>query len=302
MEELITTTKETLAKLSQALTEKEVDLIQREEIVEKRERQIEESTQRCEGLRDIDTVTFNVGGQHFMYTVDQIEAHPDSLFACFISERWNKRNKGEDGIVLKQRVFDIARSARLFRYFDDYLRLGQVNVDKEDMELVKEEGNFYGISLMVPIVTEPQEKWHWIDKDGLNAGRVLSGYTKNLYFKGTLDLSKDVNIWTLKCTGKYSIGIGRGLFDFTASPYPYILVEQSGYLYYAGLPPQQRDVGKFFNHNGTFTFLFDKLNKKLEISSDAQTRYLEYVEGKDWYIFVWIYTKENTGSTIEILE
>lgn len=200
----------TLSDLAKDLITKEAQLRDRERVIEKRERQIESSFQRCDDLDDTDLITFNVGGQHFMYTIDQIELHPDSMFACLVSERWNKRSKNK-GSNVKDRIFNIARSARLFRYFDDYLRSGSAQVDQDELEAVKEEGRFYGLD----IVTAKDEllpplSWEWRSSKSTDryGKHVVGGAseTRGYYASQPWDPRFDMT-WKVRVKGSILLGV-----------------------------------------------------------------------------------------------
>ena len=240
--ETLAETSKTLTSLASTLEEQQNQLSEREQVVSKRERALEESFQRCEGLKDTDLVTFNVGGQHYMYTVDQIEAYPESVFACLISERWNKRTQDQP------RIYNIARSARLFKYFDDFLRLGTTQVDPDDLEQVKEEQKYYGLEL----IETRKSDLEWIGTNGKCCGTVfrLNDTDRCL---GSIKCETGVFSWKVQVTGNYIIGITRHHNALPCCEYGLSNQDES----LNTIPYDNHDMSRF---NGIVTFTLDMDN------------------------------------------
>lgn len=179
-----------LHELCTEIEEREHTLEKREEQVKKREQLVEDAMKKCESLRDDDLVTYNVGGQLFMYTVEQIEAHPESMLATFISERWNKHTKGD--FDPKERIFSIPRSARLFRYVDDFLRGHAISIEAEDKEATAAEFLYYGFQ----VETEAKSELEWVNWKGESCGKSPIAGT-DTRFRGNMGWDSGIHSWTL---------------------------------------------------------------------------------------------------------
>lgn len=175
-----------------AVQEREKELVERETLVAKRERAVEESTRKCESLKDEQLITFNIGGQHFMYTVEQIQRHPTSMLACFVSKRW----KGsKDGII------NIPRDAEMFRYINGFLHRGTIHVNPEDMKALEEEALYYALDLF------PKEaEWEWHGLNGC-AGRSISGDPCRRY-KGSIGWDSGIHTWSIRIDSGTDIFLG----------------------------------------------------------------------------------------------
>lgn len=195
-----------LHELCTEIEEREHTLEKREEQVKKREQLVEEAMKKCESLRDDDLVTYNVGGQLFLYTVDQIEAHPESMLATFISERWNERAKGD--FNPKERIFSIPRSARLFRYVDDFLRGHTISIESEDKETAAAEFLYYGFQ----VETEAKSELEWINWRGKSCGKCPSR-SSGTRFRGSMGWNSGIHSWTLRVEEKsfWIVGIVENL-------------------------------------------------------------------------------------------
>lgn len=191
------------------MEEREQELVKREETVRKREQLVEEATRKCDNIGEDELVTYNVGGQLFMYPASQIQAHPESMLACFISERWNKRGKGD--FDPKECIYTIPRSSRLFRYIDDFLRGHEVAIDPQDEKAAADEFLYYGFHVETK---EPLPISEWVNADGTPCG--ITPIRTDIYtrFRGSIGWEKGIHTWILRLessSGQWYVGIVQNM-------------------------------------------------------------------------------------------
>ena len=272
---------EKLTELQQVCkqVEKRVEeLERREQEVEKRERMVKESTSKCASLEDEDVVTFNVGGQLHLFTVAQIEAYPESMLACYISERWNKRTKGS--FDPKERIYTIPRSARLFRFVDDFLRGHDIHVEQEDQKAVEEEFLYYGLSME----TTKQLDWQWIGGfKGSPCGHVvehtIDGDTR---FRGPI-WTKGKYRWTLRIDqGKNCrLGIVHNMNNHDNGPNSHGVGISLAYNNFVRIKPHNLKAGD------TCSFILDLDAQTLQFfDQDNNLCVIWTIESKSWSPYV----------------